>query len=69
MFNRLHDPHPRIMNYQEIRQLFMKYMDYVSLQEGDFFLDVPDLSEEEHEELEKLANEIIMDAMEDDNNA
>lgn len=41
-------------------------MDYISLQEGDFYLDVPDLTEEEREELEAIAHEIIMENLENE---
>lgn len=47
------------------RSLLKKYMDFISLEEGDFFLDVPDLTEEEQDELETIAHEIIMENIED----
>lgn len=55
-----------MLKQPELRKLFIKYMDFVSLQEGDFYLDVPDLSEEEQNELEKMANEIIYVSLEED---
>lgn len=54
------------LSYDQLHSLFVKYMDYVSLQEGDFYLDMPGLSEEEYEELSELANEVIYSNLEDD---
>lgn len=52
-------------SHEQLRNLFKKYMDFISLQEGDFFLDIPELTDEEYEELNALANEIITDNLED----
>lgn len=65
MFRHSSEPHLKILTYGELRKLFVKYMDHVSLQEGDFHLDVPDLSEEEMSALEDLTKEVIMSSIED----
>lgn len=48
------------------RTLLKKFMDYISLEEGDFFLEVPDLTEEERAELDKIATEIILENIENE---
>ncbi len=54
------------LSQDQLRNVFKKYMDFVSLQEGDFYLDVPNLTEEEYEELSDMANEIIHENLPDD---